>query len=348
MNPANGEVLWTNSPSGQIEMPQPHGGAKRVSGVTAQGYLVATAGAVVRAHGPGRPGRVCPADGTFQYYRLQENGQRGGTWVMAVRPVPVQRRLRFRSRHRRAQPDARAPASCCRVSGGVIHGAKDQLGAWSPLRRDTPDRTGKAVARLDHQLLWEIPDVPAGTALLVAGGRRSSRRAARGSPTVDLDHGRCVWSTDVDDGRVRLGGRRRLLVRQHGQRRDPLLRCRRRRANRGVHRPQPADVPADPQAAAAAEEIVRRSGVTEGYCVDLGCGDGDLALELARRTQTADRGHRCGPAARGRGPPAAGRRGLVRRAASPSTWAIPQQTRFPKSFANLVVSGRSLADGPDA
>ena len=52
-----------------------------------------------------------------------------------------------------------------------------------------------------------------------------------------------------------------------------------------VHRPPAVDVPADPRAAAAAEEIVRRTGVSEGYCVDLACGDGDLALELARRTQ---------------------------------------------------------------
>src|SRR5207302_592925 len=38
-------------------------------------------------------------------------------------------------------------------------------------------------------------------------------------------------------------------------------------------------------AVAAAEEIVRQTGVKEGYCVDLGCGDGALAYELARRTQ---------------------------------------------------------------
>src|SRR5690606_7639174 len=35
----------------------------------------------------------------------------------------------------------------------------------------------------------------------------------------------------------------------------------------------------------AAEEIVKQSKITEGYCVDLGCGDGALAYELAKRTK---------------------------------------------------------------
>ena len=40
-----------------------------------------------------------------------------------------------------------------------------------------------------------------------------------------------------------------------------------------------------PVFAEAAEEILRRGGVSQGYCLDLGCGDGHLALELARRTK---------------------------------------------------------------
>src|SRR5207244_795830 len=37
--------------------------------------------------------------------------------------------------------------------------------------------------------------------------------------------------------------------------------------------------------AEAAAEIVKHSAITEGYCVDLACGDGALAYELARRTK---------------------------------------------------------------
>ena len=37
--------------------------------------------------------------------------------------------------------------------------------------------------------------------------------------------------------------------------------------------------------AAAAERILARSGITDGYCLDFGCGEGRLALELARRSR---------------------------------------------------------------
>ena len=42
---------------------------------------------------------------------------------------------------------------------------------------------------------------------------------------------------------------------------------------------------ADGPAGKAAEEIIRRSGITKGFCLDLDCGDGALAYELARRTE---------------------------------------------------------------
>ena len=38
-------------------------------------------------------------------------------------------------------------------------------------------------------------------------------------------------------------------------------------------------------AIAVAEEIIRQTGVTEGYCLNLGCGDGALAYALAKRTK---------------------------------------------------------------
>ena len=34
-----------------------------------------------------------------------------------------------------------------------------------------------------------------------------------------------------------------------------------------------------------AEEILRQTDVREGYCLDLACGDGRLAIELARRSK---------------------------------------------------------------
>jgi len=47
--------------------------------------------------------------------------------------------------------------------------------------------------------------------------------------------------------------------------------------------PYPTDSRADVYASAA-EQIIRETGVTRGYCLIVGCGDGRLAYELAQRT----------------------------------------------------------------
>lgn len=341
MNPANGAVLWTNSSAGQIEMPQPHGGAIARSGVTAQGHLVATPQQVFVPTGRAVPAAFAAADGKFQYYRLQENGQRGGSLVMTSGPLLYNGGFAFETATG-ALSSSPVPGVVCRFPGGVIHGAKDQLRALSQIQRETADRTGKPVSKLDHQVLWEIADVPAGTALIAAGQTIVSAGGSR-IATIDLATRRVLWSTEVDstayglavaDGRLYVstasGAIHCFAAPSAG---EPV-----------VHRPPTADVPADPQVAAAAEEILRRSGITEGYCVDLGCAGGDLALELARRSKLqivaidADPLH----VAKARQKlDAAGFYGVR----VTVHLGDPRQTHYPKYFANLVVSGRSLAEG---
>jgi outer membrane protein assembly factor BamB len=93
--------------------------------------------------------------------------------------------------------------------------------------------------------------------------------------------------------------------------------------------------------AAAAEEILRRTGVTEGWCLDLGAESGQLALELAKRSRL----HICGVEADADRVAAA-----RRRLAAAGLYGVrvsvfqggPQQAPFPKYCANLIVSARGL------
>ncbi len=94
----------------------------------------------------------------------------------------------------------------------------------------------------------------------------------------------------------------------------------------------------------AAEEILQEAGFSEGYCVDLGCGDGALSLALARKSNFTIVAVEKDPA-------------LVRRARHlldaagvygkrvMVLQADPASGGLPKWFANLVVSGRSVAGG---
>jgi outer membrane protein assembly factor BamB len=109
----------------------------------------------------------------------------------------------------------------------------------------------------------------------------------------------------------------------------------------------PSPFPADeltPVFAAAAEHIVRTTGITRGYCLVLGCGTGRLAFELAKRTELQI----CGiepdlqkaQAARRALDTAGlyGARVLVEHGA-------PARIAFSDYFANLVVSEDAIVSG---
>jgi len=98
--------------------------------------------------------------------------------------------------------------------------------------------------------------------------------------------------------------------------------------------------------ATAAQEIIERTGVTEGYCLDLACGDGLLALELARRTKLqiycVEKDPDKVKAAR-RLFDSAGLYGVRVTVHQ----ADPTKVPYPDYFADLVVSGRSVIEGPN-
>ncbi|MHC4583164.1 MAG: outer membrane protein assembly factor BamB family protein [Planctomycetota bacterium] len=73
-----GTVLWTNDSTGRLYMSQPHGGANAHSGVTPQGYLLATNDRLFVPTGRAVPAAFRRSDGQFEYYRLQQNGSIGG------------------------------------------------------------------------------------------------------------------------------------------------------------------------------------------------------------------------------------------------------------------------------
>ena len=106
----------------------------------------------------------------------------------------------------------------------------------------------------------------------------------------------------------------------------------------------PPVVPEKTVAGQAADEILRRSGVSRGYCLDLACGDGRLGVELARRSgfqiYAVDSEHANVEKARRR-LSAAGLYGVRVTVQQ----ADPATVRYPNYFADLVVSGRSVNEG---
>lgn len=108
--------------------------------------------------------------------------------------------------------------------------------------------------------------------------------------------------------------------------------------------PYPADA-RNRQYARAAEQILSASGITRGYCLVLGCNEGQLAYELAKRSELTILGVDHDPER------VAQARALLRRAGVYGSRITVRQAdsldrlSCPRSFANLIVADEPLATG---
>jgi outer membrane protein assembly factor BamB len=344
MNADTGEVLWTNDSSGGIEMGQPHGGAVSKSGVSAQGYLMANADRLFVTTGRAVPAAFTRASGAFEYYRLQENTQRGSTQAMLSGDYFYNGGYAYQNTDGAPLAD-RVDGVVAVLGDGVVHGTADKLRALKVVIKELTDRRGNKYMGPAHDIVWQVDNVPSGTAIITTANAVVTSHGRRVA-LVDAASREIVWSHEVDADALELAvADGRLLVSTTAG----TISC---------FGPESVTQPAVQQArreaapfgdnantAAAAAEIIRLSGIKAGYCVDLGCGDGSLAYELARQTDLhvvaidPDPEH---VAAARRKLAAAGLYG-VRVCVHQGD---PAWTHFPKYFANLVVSGRSLQGGP--
>src|SRR5207302_1042829 len=120
--------------------------------------------------------------------------------------------------------------------------------------------------------LWSIPDVPGGAAVIVAG-QHVVAGADKRVTVVDRDAKKIVWAADVDgmayglaaaNGRLYVSTDKGSLYCFGDGAVDPIVR---------VFKSEDDVYGKNADARAAARLILAKSGVTEGFCVDLGCGD---------------------------------------------------------------------------
>ncbi|MDP6446151.1 MAG: PQQ-binding-like beta-propeller repeat protein, partial [Pirellulaceae bacterium] len=339
MKPDTGEVVWKNDRSGGLVMPQPHGGANAKSGVSAQGYLLANDDRLFVTTGRAVPASFRRDTGKFEYYRLQENTRRGGTTAVLAGDLIYNGGYAYRTNDGSLLGD-RISGAVAAHPGGVVHGAADQLRSLEVVMKDARDRKGNPIKVPAHVARWQMK-VPSGTSLIIAADKvvfSNGKQVA----TVDLKTGKSVWSADVDDTAYGLAVSTGRLL---GSTASGAIHCFAASGDKqAVHRAAKAKADANAKLGAAADEILQRSGVKRGYCVDLGCGDGRLALELVRRSDLFVVAIDADPANVARA-----RRRLDEAGVYGSRATVhlgdPSQTFFPKYFANLVVSNQSISDG---
>jgi len=344
--PATGKVLWCNDSSGSIEMDQPHGGARAKSGVAAQGYLAADGDALFVPTGRAVPAVFARTDGKLRYFHLQQYGQYGNAEVVAIDGDFFNGGAMF-SGDNLAKP-RRLGTQIALHPDLVVYSKQAKVVAiernklW--VEKETVDRKGKKrVTRELGPAAWtaELPH-DADAALIIAGDMLVAGGQNKVS-LMDLGSHQTVWTVEVDgtacglavaDGRLYVSTDRGVIYCFDDKTKAI--------AKPTGAKPQAAGEENDAYAVAA-KEIIRRTGVTEGYCLDLGCADGRLTLALARRTKLqiyAVDAQEANVRAARQLLDAAGLYGVR----ATVHQADPAKLPYPSWFADLIVSGRSVTE----
>ncbi len=357
LDAASGKVLWCNDRCGRLSMPQPHPTAIATSGVSAQGHLVVAGDLLLVPTGRAVPAAFRRGDGKLVYFHLQENTRYGGATILAAGDHFFNGGAAFdlATGARSSVLPGLSPLVTASPAQGLIHwqAGKVQALDWKVVA--VTDRKGNTTSATGLAEAWSTPAPYGGTSLVVAGKTAvSAGRGAKGHGVeqygvcvVDLAARQAGWSAGVDalPRGLAVAGGRLYVATEKG-----TIYCFDASAaatpSTIEHRPEAGAYSELGPFQAAAEEILRQSGLSEGYCLDLGCGDGALAYCLARQSKlhvvAIDPDPKNVALARRR-LDAAGLYGVrvsVRQ-------GDPTRTPFPDYLADLVVSGRSVT-GPTA
>jgi outer membrane protein assembly factor BamB len=345
---ATGKVLWCNDTSGSIEMNQPHPTARARSGVAAQGYLVADEGRLFVPTGRAVPALFDRASGEFRSFPLQQYGKLGGADVVAFDGHHYSQGVLFSS-----DPDAKPQAIGSQIAVhpefvlACVKGqlaARDRKSLWAA--KETVDRTGKkAVVKSLAKPLWIVPLPHDGDAGLIVAANRAVVAGRDRVSLVDLAAKKVAWTAEVDGaarGLAVAGGRLYVSTDKGILYAFGAKRAEQPRIVEGASG-KPAEE-ADDAAAQAADAILKAAGTQAGYCLDLGCGDGRLTMALAKRSKLQIYAVDPDPA----------KVNALRQRLDAAGWygvratvhqAPLEKVPYPRWFADLIVSGRSLDEG---
>lgn len=282
----SGEVIWCNRDSGDIYMPQPHATANARSGVSAQGPLVVAGDYLFVPTGRAVPACFDRHTGEFRYFHLQKYGQKGEALAMVIDDVLFNGGVSF-DVHGGHQIAALGTGQVAASAEGVIRSFGATVTEYLWKEEDKPNRKGDMETVRSLVAAWSNDNMPATAAVITAGDQVILGSDGRVS-ILDRVAKELVWEAPIEGvahGLAIVEGR--LLVSTT----RGLLHCFAPPLATGTTVPHPpADtaatvLPSDSAWAGIAEEIIRRTDMSHGYCLDLGCGDGLLAYELARRTQ---------------------------------------------------------------
>jgi outer membrane protein assembly factor BamB len=363
---------------------QPHDGNRARSGVSIQGYLAIAGNALVVPTGRATPAVFDGESGRFRYFHLNEYGYgwncRGGAGPFVTfidENLYVVEDDIFQASDGRGMirglpvsSTAVTPEMLVFTRGNHIRAIK-KSSLWIEEKEDpnaTPvrklsldniawsiacsDPVGASIVRADASN--ETSDWPAATQVtnppLVVAGRTIAVGTLNSKiVTADTESRSVVTTADLDGLALGLAVANRALY--VGTDKGTIY-CFVSAERDEAGLPDDRQIPQKPYRVKKpyhnmAREIINKTDITKGYCVDLACADGSLAHALAKASElhiiAVDENPR---------QIALARRRLSEAGLYGTRVTIlernPSNTSLPSHFARLVVSGRSVTEGPQA
>ena len=163
-----GATKWVNDSSGGIYMAQPHGGANARSGVSAQGYLVASGDKLLMPTGRAVPAAFDRNTGKFLYFHLQKYGHNGGAQTMAVGDLFFNSGIGF-SASSGAKVSSILGGQIAATPNGMVRHLGSKVSAYRWVDGKTFDRRGNEQVQPTLEAIWEATGIAGGSSLIVAG-----------------------------------------------------------------------------------------------------------------------------------------------------------------------------------
>jgi outer membrane protein assembly factor BamB len=342
LDPVTGKTIWHNDTAGYLYLAQPHGGAFANSGISAQGYLVASEDKLLVPTGRAVPAAFERKTGKFLYFHLQGNGHRGGSEAFISDKFCINNGSYYDllngGHHATIGQGAMAA-----FPGGIVRAGQQDIQFYQWANHEKFDRKGakQSVRELEKSYRVELPGFGSSVIVmgddLFAGGENQVGR-------INRQTGNLVWSAKVEGTALGLAADSLNLIVSTDQGIIYGFSDYTGRPDHHRQQIQPKAYDKDIAISKATSEIIRHLGVTQGFCLDLGSGDGSLAFDLASQTDLFIIAVEPDPELA-----AMARRNLSRAGIYGSRVIVlnrdPADSGLPIYFANLIVSNRSITKG---
>lgn len=386
LDAATGEVLWVNDSSGSMYIDQPHNGNRANSGVSIQGYLTVAGDSLIVPTGRATPAIFDLGSGQFKMFNLMRSsggmGRRkgAGPFITAISDdYFIAEDAFFQSTNGVFVGRGLPVTSTAVLPDLLVFSVEERINAVrrSSFPSTTTNRNGKAVTSIgaidwsiscadpvgvsmprptDNRYAKNFPEMTniANPPLIVAGTTIVAGTLNKKIITADITSKTVVTTAELDGLAMGFAvaddalyvctdkGTIYCFVESQNEQTGSLNHP--KDLKRALDTPPYKDTALYDQ---AAEEILRSTEFDQGYCVDLGCGDGALSYALAKASKLTIIAVDDDPKQI-----ALARKKLSAAGLYGTRVTVIQRdmtdTGLPARFANLVVSGRTVSQGSDA